>query len=111
MPSTIRSGGFGVQPQDRRGHQGSHGSQRSEPPNFASSLTALSWIAPDLLENLKMTTLFLAAVPLLMMGGFLTWLMTMGARDQARADAWAAKWVENKRVEDQRAEHSSKQSH
>jgi len=42
--------------------------------------------------------------------------MTMGARDQARADAWAAKWVENKwvenkRVEDQRAEHSSKQSH
>lgn len=51
-------------------------------------------MAPYLLEQLKMTTVILALVPLLMMGGVLTWLMTMGARDQARADAWAAKWVE-----------------
>jgi hypothetical protein len=40
-----------------------------------------------------MTTLLLALVPLVMITGALTWLMTMGARDQARSDAWAANWL------------------
>ena len=40
-----------------------------------------------------MTTLALALVPLLFAGGFLTWTMLMGAREQAKADAWAAEWA------------------
>lgn len=40
-----------------------------------------------------MTNLLLALVPLAMVTGFLTWLMTMGARDQQRSDAWAAEWA------------------
>jgi len=40
-----------------------------------------------------MTTLVLAFVPLLFAAGFLTWTMLMGAREQARADAWAAEWA------------------
>ena len=41
-----------------------------------------------------MTTLALALVPLLFATGFLTWTMLMGLREQERADAWAADWVE-----------------
>ena len=40
-----------------------------------------------------MTTLLLALVPLLFAAGFLTWTMTMGAREQAKADAWAEEWA------------------
>ena len=42
-----------------------------------------------------MTTLALALarVPLLLATGFLTWTMLMGAREQARSDAWAEKWA------------------
>ena len=40
-----------------------------------------------------MTSLILALVPLLFATGFLTWTMTMGAREQARSDAWARDWV------------------
>ncbi len=40
-----------------------------------------------------MTTLLLALVPLLFATGFLTWTMTMGAREQAKADAWAEEWA------------------
>lgn len=40
-----------------------------------------------------MTTVFLALVPLLFATGSLTWLMTMGAKSQAEADAWAEQWV------------------
>jgi hypothetical protein len=40
-----------------------------------------------------MTTLVLALVPLLFAAGFLTWTMLMGAREQAKADAWAADWA------------------
>jgi hypothetical protein len=43
-----------------------------------------------------MTTLFLALVPLVMITGALAWLMTMGARDQARSDAWAADWQKSR---------------
>ncbi len=40
-----------------------------------------------------MTAIFLALMPLLFATGCLAWLMTMGAREQARADAWAADWA------------------
>jgi len=40
-----------------------------------------------------MTKILLALVPLAMVTGFLTWVMMMGARDQARSDAWAEKWA------------------
>jgi hypothetical protein len=40
-----------------------------------------------------MTTVVLALVPLLFATGFLTWTMLMGAREQARSDAWAEQWV------------------
>jgi hypothetical protein len=40
-----------------------------------------------------MTTLALALVPLLFATGCLTWLMLMGAREQAKADAWAEEWA------------------
>jgi hypothetical protein len=36
-----------------------------------------------------MTAVVLALLPLLFVLGFLTWTMTMGAREQKRADAWA----------------------
>lgn len=39
-----------------------------------------------------MTTVFLALIPLLLITGVMTWVMTMGARDQARSDAWARQW-------------------
>lgn len=42
-----------------------------------------------------MTAIFLAALPLALAAGFLTWVLTMGARDQARSDAYAARWVED----------------
>jgi hypothetical protein len=42
-----------------------------------------------------MTTLALALVPLLFATGFLTWTMLMGAREQARSDAWAEEWTKN----------------
>jgi hypothetical protein len=42
-----------------------------------------------------MISVLLALVPLLFATGFLTWTMTMGAREQARSDAWAAKWVKD----------------
>jgi hypothetical protein len=41
-----------------------------------------------------MTTLLLALVPLLFATGFLTWTMMMGAREQAKADAWAEEWAQ-----------------
>lgn len=41
-----------------------------------------------------MVTLALALIPLLFATGCLTWLMTMGAREQAKADAWAADWAQ-----------------
>ena len=40
-----------------------------------------------------MATLALALLPLLFVTGFLTWTMVMGAREQQRADAWAAEWM------------------
>ena len=40
-----------------------------------------------------MTKILLALLPLAMVTGFLTWGMMMGARDQARSDAWAADWL------------------
>jgi hypothetical protein len=40
-----------------------------------------------------MTTLLLALVPLLFVTGFLVWTMTMGAREQAKADVWAEDWA------------------
>ncbi len=40
-----------------------------------------------------MTTVVLALVPLLFATGFLTWTMLMGAREQARSDAWAEEWA------------------
>jgi hypothetical protein len=45
--------------------------------------------------SLRMISVLLALVPLLFATGFLTWTMTMGAREQARSDAWAAKWVKD----------------
>jgi len=39
-----------------------------------------------------MTKILLALLPLAMVTGFLTWVMMMGARDQARSDAWAEEW-------------------
>lgn len=42
-----------------------------------------------------LTTILLAAVPVAMMAGFLSWLMLMGARDQARSDAWAQRWMQS----------------
>lgn len=44
-----------------------------------------------------MTNVILALVPLSMAAGFLSWLMLMGARDQARSDAWATQWVKQNR--------------
>ncbi len=44
-----------------------------------------------------MTTVVLALVPLLFATGFLTWTMLMGAREQARSDAWAEDWVKRQR--------------
>jgi len=41
-----------------------------------------------------MINILLALVPLAMATGFLVWVMTMGARDQARSDAWAQSWVD-----------------
>ena len=40
-----------------------------------------------------MSTIFLALIPLLMIIGAMTWLLSMGARDQSRSDAWAAEWM------------------
>ncbi|MFO1295535.1 MAG: hypothetical protein U1F25_02985 [Rubrivivax sp.] len=40
-----------------------------------------------------MISVILALVPLLFATGFLTWTMTMGAREQARSDAWAQEWA------------------
>ncbi|EHR70921.1 hypothetical protein BurJ1DRAFT_2079 [Burkholderiales bacterium JOSHI_001] len=37
----------------------------------------------------------LALVPLTFACGCLAWTMSMGAREQARSDAWAAKWVKD----------------
>jgi hypothetical protein len=45
-----------------------------------------------------MISIFLALVPLLFATGFLTWTMTMGLREQARADAWAEDWVRKHRA-------------
>jgi hypothetical protein len=41
-----------------------------------------------------MISVILGLVPLLFATGFLTWTMTMGLREQARSDAWAAEWAE-----------------
>jgi hypothetical protein len=41
-----------------------------------------------------MTTVLLALVPVLFAAGFLTWTMMMGAREQARSDAWAKAWTD-----------------
>lgn len=47
-----------------------------------------------------MTKILLALLPLAMVTGFLTWVMMMGARDQARSDAWADKWIKDARQGD-----------
>lgn len=44
-----------------------------------------------------MIEVFLALVPLVFAAGCLTWTMTMGAQQQKRSDAWAAKWVAENR--------------
>lgn len=44
-----------------------------------------------------MTKILLALLPLAMVAGFLTWVMLMGARDQARSDAWAEQWAKSTR--------------
>ncbi|MGA1287840.1 MAG: hypothetical protein ACO305_05325 [Rubrivivax sp.] len=43
-----------------------------------------------------MTKMLLALVPLAMATGFLVWVMAMGARDQARSDAWAKAWLDGR---------------
>jgi hypothetical protein len=43
-----------------------------------------------------MINILLALVPLAMATGFLVWVMTMGARDQARSDAWAQAWIDGR---------------
>jgi len=40
-----------------------------------------------------MINVILALVPLAFATGSLVWLMTSGAKAQARSDAWAAQWV------------------
>lgn len=40
-----------------------------------------------------MVAIALALMPILFATGCLTWLMIMGAREQAKADAWAAAWA------------------
>jgi hypothetical protein len=45
-----------------------------------------------------MISVILALVPLLFATGFLTWTMTMGLREQARADAWSRDWVKKDRA-------------
>jgi hypothetical protein len=40
-----------------------------------------------------MSKILLALIPLAMVTGFLAWVMLMGARDQARSDAWATRWA------------------
>lgn len=45
-----------------------------------------------------MTAVVLALLPLLFVLGFLTWTMTMGAREQQRADAWAEGWLAGRPV-------------
>lgn len=40
-----------------------------------------------------MISVLLALVPVLFATGCLTWCMTMGAREQAKSDAWAAEWA------------------
>ena len=47
-----------------------------------------------------MTTLLLALIPLFFVTGFLVWTMTMGASEQAKADAWADEWARKHRGED-----------
>lgn len=42
-----------------------------------------------------MTTLLLAFVPVLLATGCLAWCMTMGAREQAKSDAFAAQWAKD----------------
>jgi hypothetical protein len=44
-----------------------------------------------------MINVLLGLVPLLFCTGFLTWTMTMGMREQARADAWSDEWVRKHR--------------
>ncbi|MBL8340564.1 MAG: hypothetical protein JNL30_03765 [Rubrivivax sp.] len=52
-----------------------------------------------------MIAIFLALVPLLFATGFLTWTMTMGLREQARSDAWAQDWVNQRRTGHAAAKH------
>jgi hypothetical protein len=40
-----------------------------------------------------MTMILLAGLPLLLAAGCLSWMFTMGAREQARSDAFAEAWV------------------
>lgn len=40
-----------------------------------------------------MTLMLLAGLPLVLAAGCLTWMLTMGAREQARSDEFAANWV------------------
>ena len=48
----------------------------------------------------SMVAIALALVPLLFATGCLVWLMLMGAREQAKADAWAEEWARQHRGED-----------
>lgn len=41
-----------------------------------------------------MTAVLLGLLPLSFVLGFLTWTMMMGAREQQRADQWAAAWAD-----------------
>ena len=52
-----------------------------------------------------MTNVLLALVPLLFATGFLSWTLLMGAREQARSDAWAAEWVRKHRGGEPRPGH------
>jgi hypothetical protein len=42
-----------------------------------------------------MTGIFLALVPLAFATGCLVWLMTSGAKAQARSDEWAEQWAKD----------------
>lgn len=42
-----------------------------------------------------MTSVLLALVPVFLAAGSLAWCMTMGAREQAKSDAFAAQWAKD----------------
>lgn len=50
-----------------------------------------------------MTAVLLGLLPLSFVLGFLTWTMLMGAREQQRANEWAAAWADKHHGEIARA--------